>query len=70
MKKKYLFWVDIFMAHFVLAYQLQQKVDADFFAIIDTPNKPKKMFQNQKLVNFKKNGFFMIISKNLLKIRT
>ena len=58
MKKKYLFWVDIFMAHFALAYQLQQKVDADFFAIIDTPNKPKKMFQNQKLVNFKKKWFF------------
>jgi len=58
MKKKYLFWVDIFMAHFGLAYQLQQKLDADFFAIIDTPNKPKKMFQNQKLVNFKKKWFF------------
>ncbi len=58
MKKKYLFWIDIVMAHFALAYQLQQKLDADFFAIIDTPNKPKKMFQNQKLVNFKKTWFF------------
>jgi len=46
------------MAHFGLAYQLQQEMNADFFAIIDTPNKPKKMFQNQKIVNFKKAWFF------------
>ena len=46
------------MAHFGLAYQLQQKLDADFFAIIDTPNKPKKMFKNQKIVNFEKTWFF------------
>ena len=58
MKKKFLFWIDIFMAHFGLAYQLQQKLDADFFAIIDTPNNPKKMFETQKLVNFNKKWFF------------
>ena len=39
------------MAHFGLAYQLQQKLDAEFFAIIDTSNKPKKMFENQKMIN-------------------
>ena len=58
MKEKFLFWIDIVMAHFGLAYQLQQKLDADFFAIIDTPNKPKKMFKNQKIVNFEKTWFF------------
>ena len=35
------------MIHFGLAYQLQQKLDVEMFAIIDTPNKPKKMFKNQ-----------------------
>ena len=58
MKKKILFWVDIVMAHFGLAYQLQQKLDAEMFAIIDTPNKPKKMFKNQKIINFQKTWFF------------
>ena len=58
MKKKILFWVDIVMAHFGLAYQLQQKLDGEFYAIIDTPNKPKKMFKNQKIVNFEKIWFF------------
>jgi len=57
-KKKILFWIDIAMAHFGLAYQLQQKLDVDMFAIIDTPNKPKKMFKNQKIVNFQKTWFF------------
>jgi len=57
-KKKILFWVDIVMAHFGLAYQLQQKLDVEMFAIIDTPNKPKKMFKNQKIINFQKTWFF------------
>ena len=42
------------MLHFSLSYYLQQKLDDDFFAIIDVSNKPKKFFQNQKIVNFKK----------------
>lgn len=58
MKKKLLFWIDLVMIHFGLAYQLQQKLDDDFFAMIDTPNKPKKMFLNQKIVNFQKTWFF------------
>ena len=46
------------MTHFALAYYLQKKLNDDFYAIIDTPNKPKTMFLNQKLVNFKKTWFF------------
>lgn len=46
------------MAHFGLAYQLQKELHDDFFAIIDTPSKPKKMFLNQKIVNFQKTWFF------------
>lgn len=44
--------------HFSLAYYLQKKIDADFFGIIDINHKPKKFFQNQKLVNFKKVWFY------------
>ncbi len=58
MKKRLLFWTNVFMLHFGLAYYLQQKIDADFYAVIDTPNKPKKMFQNQNLVDFQKTWYF------------
>jgi len=58
MKKRLLFWSNIFLLHFSLAYYLQQKIDADFYAVIDTPNKPKKMFQNQNLVDFQKSWYF------------
>jgi len=67
MKEKFLFWIDIVMAHFGLAYQLQQKLDADFFAIIDTPNKPKKMFENQKIVEFQKTWFFHDYIKKVIE---
>jgi len=58
MKKRLLFWTNVFMLHFGLAYYLQQKIDAEFYAIIDVPNKPKKMFQNQNLVDFQKTWYF------------
>ena len=58
MKKKLLFSVNMFMVHFGLAYYLQQKLDDDFYAIIDVPNKPKKMFLEQKIVNFQKTWYY------------
>ena len=58
MKKRLLFWTNVFMLHFGLAYYLQQKIDAEFYAIIDVPNKPKKMFQNQNLIDFQKTWYF------------
>lgn len=58
MKKKLLFWVNGFMLHFLLAYYLQQKLDNNFYAIIDVPNNPKKMFMSQKIVNFQKTWYF------------
>jgi hypothetical protein len=58
MKKKLLFWVNGFMLHFGLAYYLQQKLDDDFYSIIDIPNNPKKMFLNQRLVKFQKTWYF------------
>lgn len=58
MKKRLLFWINGFILHFELAYYLQQQIDDEFFAIIDIPNNPKKMFLKQKLVNFKKTWYF------------
>ena len=58
MKKRLLFWVNGFMLHFGLAYYLQQKLDDDFYAVIDVPNNPKKMFLNQKIVDFQKTWYF------------
>ena len=58
MKMKLLFWMNVFMVHFGIAYYLKEKINADFTAIIDTPNKPKQMFLNQKIVNFKKTWYF------------
>ena len=40
---------------YTLSYYLQNKIDADFYALYDLPNKTRTFFQNQKLVNFKKN---------------
>jgi hypothetical protein len=68
MKKKLLFWINGVMLHFGLAYYLQQKLDSDFYAVIDVSNNPKKMFLNQKLVNFQKTWYFHDhIKKTILK---
>lgn len=58
MKKRLLFWVNGFMLHFGLSYYLQEKLDDDFYAVIDIPNNPKKMFLKQKMVNFQKTWYF------------
>ena len=57
-KPKLLFWINTFLMHFSLAYYLQSQLDADFFGIIDINSKPKKFFEDQKFVNFKKKWFF------------
>ena len=36
---------------------MKKNIEAEFFAIIDTTNKPKKFFEKQKFVDFKKNWF-------------
>ena len=50
MDKKIIFWLDAELTSFCLAYFLQQKLNAEFYAIIDVTNKPKEFFLNQKLV--------------------
>lgn len=46
------------MLHFGLAFYLQQRLNGDFFAVVDVPNNPKKMFLNQKMVQFQKTWYF------------
>ena len=58
MKNEILFWLDSDFLDFVLAYYLQEKTNADFYAIIAITNKPKKFFKNQKLVDFKETWFY------------
>jgi hypothetical protein len=57
-KPKILFWLNGFFLHFSLAYYLQSRLNADFFGIVDINSKPKKFFQDQTLVNFKRMWFF------------
>ena len=54
MNNKIIFWIDGDLLPFVVGHFLQKKHTGDFFAIIDTTEKTKNFFQQQKLVNFKK----------------
>ena len=36
---------------------MQKKINADFFSVINITNKPKKFFENQNFVDFKKIWF-------------
>jgi len=58
MNDKFLFWIDLFLFHFCFAYYFHKNYDCDLFALIDTTNKPKKFFQEQKLVPFKKSWYY------------
>ena len=58
MKKKILFWLDQDLSYFCMSYYLKDMHDSDFYAIVDITNKPKKFFQEQKLIPFKKTWYF------------
>ena len=58
MKKKIFVWIDTNFTQFALCYYLQKEIDADFYAIIDVPDKTRKFYENQNLVNFKKIWFY------------
>jgi len=55
---KILVWIGSELVHYFIAADLQKKIDGDFFAIFDTTNKPKKFFETQNIVNFKKKWFY------------
>ena len=44
--------------HFGIFKSLQENYDCDIFSIVDVDDKPRKFFQQQKLVNFKKVWFY------------
>ncbi len=54
MKQKILLYLDYQFIHFYIAKYLQEKEDYDLFGLIDLNDKPKKIFDEQKIVNFKK----------------
>ena len=58
MKKKIFLWLNADLIDFCMSYYLQKITDAEFYAIIDITNKPKKFFNKQKLVQFKKIWFY------------
>jgi len=58
MTKKILFFLDLFTLHFGLANYLQKNLDCELYALIDTTDKQKKFFQEQKIVNFHKSWFY------------
>jgi len=57
MSKKFLFYIDNWFFHFGIARNLRQKINDEFFAIVDADNKSRKFFETQKLVNFDKMWF-------------
>lgn len=58
MKKKILFWIDGDTTSFSIPYYLKEKLDFEAYAIIDTTNKPKKFYQDQKFTNFTNFWFY------------
>ena len=57
MKNKILFWQTSDWFNYNLAYSLQEH-DFKLYSIIDTVDKPKKFFLNQKFVNYEKIWFY------------
>lgn len=54
MNDNIVFWINGDLLPFVVGHFLQKKHTGDFFAIIDTTEKTKIFFEQQKLINFKK----------------
>lgn len=59
MKDKILFFTDMWFFNFAVAFFLQKKYDAEFYAIFDVDDNAKKFFEKQELVNYKKTWFFL-----------
>jgi hypothetical protein len=57
-KEKILVWIGAELVHYFLAHGLQKKHDAEYYAIIDITNKPKKFFLEQNFVKFEKIWFY------------
>ena len=58
MKSKLLFWHDASVVHYAIAKYIQDNFDCELFAIFDVADKPRKFFENQKFVKYKKVWFY------------
>ena len=58
MSKKILLSLNADFTHFAIAYFLQKRYECELYAIVDITNRPKKFFETQQLVNFKKIWYF------------
>lgn len=58
MKDKIIFWLDADLTTFGLAKYLQEKLNDNFFAIVDITDKPKNFFSQQQTVIFQKLWFY------------
>tara|TARA_Y100000741_G_scaffold254715_1_gene196222 strand:- start:3376 stop:4860 length:1485 start_codon:yes stop_codon:yes gene_type:complete len=56
--QKILYFINQNFSHYLFAKSIQDKINAEIFAIYDVTNKPRQFFENQKIVNFKKIWFF------------
>ena len=50
--------MNVDFTHFSIAHYLQKNLDCEFYALIDITNKPKKFFESQQLVKFKKIWYY------------
>jgi hypothetical protein len=65
-KKKILFFIDSWFFNFGMAKFLQEKYDADYYAILNFEDKSEKFFKKQNIVKFKKTWFLQEIFSNKL----
>jgi len=56
--KKIIFWLDKELSRFGIAKEIKDSFDCELFSIIDTTNKPKEFFENQKIIKFEKKWFY------------
>jgi len=64
MKEKLLFWIDVSISQFCIAKFMQEKLDANFYAIYDLSHAQKNTFKEQNIIDFKKFWFFWDEIKN------
>tara|TARA_B100000029_G_scaffold361931_1_gene354929 strand:- start:2560 stop:4059 length:1500 start_codon:yes stop_codon:yes gene_type:complete len=57
MEKRILVWFGVEFTHFSLIHSLQKKLNAKYYAIIDTTNSQKKFFDNQSLVKLEQKWY-------------
>ena len=55
--EKIIFWESGDFFPFFLSNSLQKKINGEFYAIFDVPDRQKVFYQKQKLVDFKKIWF-------------